>query len=803
MIAQDQHHIPQASVPGLLPWQSYFLAFVLGIFSYRYMMPAAAVLAILIVADTNFRGWMRRLPVLAFLLCAIFGFGYASQRAPAPVEVPSWVENRAPVEITGVVDRVEPRQGGRSRIVLRDMTYLLKGKRGSLQGELVWNWRLPDYEPVPGQTVTARLRVVPTRNFGNPGGFDYEWFWQRQGVFWRAWPAGRNTAILWGDRPENRLWKLKLALRRSVAELLPQTQGGAMVMALITGDRSLIETATSDATRAAGLAHTLALSGLHVGFVAAMGLGLAWIVGWIYPSILLSVPRPKLAVLLAAPLVLGYAWLGQPSQSLIRAAIMFAFWGFLLLQGRGRVLMDGLFFALVVIVFFSPFSVFDLSLQMSAVAVAGIGLMFPQVRALFSFGHTWWQRLLGWAGGLLGISLCANIALMPIVSWNFGTWTPGILLNLVWIPVLGLAVMPLGLIGMLLASIAWSAPLGAKFLSAASMIMGWLLELLRLFGEGGMTPVLTVLRPLWPEIAGCALLLIVALVAWNNRRVFIGLAGVGFMFMVWPHFSVMMADTQDMVRVTLIDVGLGQSALISTPGGHRWLVDGGGGSKSFDMGESVVAPYLTYGRPPRLDGVFMSHPDADHSHGLPFILSRFDVGAFYTNGMLPRGRTGKRLRGVMKKDGIVPIPLEAGQIIEMNSDTRLDILHPSSSFESSHANERSLVMRLVRGEKGLALLPGDVERDGLLSILSSGLDMDAEVLVLPHHGSKTSLVLAFYNKVSPVAVLCSNGYLNHFGFPHSVVVERVGAPVFTTSRHGMVTAVWDMENDLSIRAFRP
>jgi len=800
---QNVSHTFSQPVSGLLPWQSYFLAFVLGIISFKYTTPALVSLGVLIVADTNFRGWMHRLPILAFVFCAAFGFGYASQRAPEPVEAPAWMESRRPLIVSGVVDRVEPRVGDRMRVVLRDITCARDDHSEQIAGKLVWNWRHPDYIPVPGQSVETTMRVLPVRGFGNPGGWDFEWYWQRQGVAWRAWVHGKDTQIVWGERPTDMLWSLKSRLRTGVAELLPDTQGGAMVLALVTGDRSQLDRVTSEATRAAGLAHTLALSGLHVGFVAAMGLGLAWLVGWIYPSFLLFIPRPKLAVLLAAPLVLGYAWLGQPSQSLVRAATMFAFWGVLLMQGRGRVLMDGLFFALVVIIFVSPLSVFDLSLQMSAVAVAGIGLIYPRVRFLFGFGHHWWAKTLGWAGGLLSLSLCANLALLPLVSWTFGTWCPNFLLNLIWLPVIGFAVMPLGVLGLGLSVFPWSLPLSGYVLGFAAMLMDWLLGVLSLAASHEMTPVFSVLRPLWQEIVGCALMVIVAVVAWANRRVFVGLAGIGFFLMVFPHISIMAADTQDEVRLTLIDVGLGQSALLSLPGGHRWLIDGGGGSSTFDMGESVVAPYLTMGRPPRLDGIFMSHPDADHSHGLPFVLSRFDVGEFYTNGMIPRGRTGRKMRAALKKSGIVPVHLRAGQQLGLGDDVFLEILHPALRFEAFQANELSLVMRLVRHGKPLAFLPGDIEKDGVAALLASGHTLIAELLVLPHHGSKTSFAPEFYRAVSPDVVLCSNGYLNRYGFPHAMVVNAFDVPVFTTSRHGQITGIWDMENQLSVRAFSP
>jgi competence protein ComEC len=801
VIEKSAAPFPAATVPGLLPWQVCFLAFILGIFALQHPFASLAVLAVLAVADASLRGRAHRLPLLVFLLAAAFGYGYAAQRAPDPVDVPAWVEARRPVAVRAVVDSAQPRSGHRLRVVLRDIHYHDEEGERALPGKLVWNWRRPDMVPEPGQSMEAVMRVLPVRGFGNPGAWDYGWYWKRQGVFWRGWPHGREP-VAWGERPGTLLHGARQKLREGVARLLPDSRGGAMVLALVTGDRSGLDEATLDETRSAGLAHTLALSGLHVGFVAAIGFGLAWLAGWVRPRLLLRLPRPKLAVILAAPLVLGYAWLGQPSASLIRAAVMFAFWGVLLLQGRGRVLMDGLFFALAAILFVSPLSAYDLSLQMSGVAVAGIGLLYPLIRPLFHLGDRWWLRLLGWAGGILAVSLCANVALLPLISWYFGSWSPNILLNLVWLPALGFAVMPLGIAGALLAVLPGCAPAGGVCLGVASAVMDGLLGLLHAAAGAGLTPVFAVLRPLWPEMAGAAFLLVLAVVAWTGGRVRPLLAGLGLLLLAVPHVTVMAADSRDEVRLSLLDVGLGQAAVISLPGGHRWLVDGGGGSSHFDLGEAVVGPVLARGRPPRLDGVFMSHPDVDHSHGLVFILSRFRVGTFYTNGMLPRGRNGKRMRAVLA-DRPAPVVLHAGQEVALGDGVSLEVLHPGGDFKSGRANERSLVLRLVRSGTGLALLPGDVEAEGLRALLASGRDLEAEILVLPHHGSRTSFSPDFYRAVSPLATLCSDGYLNRYGFPHREVVRGVGTDVFTTSRHGLVTAAWGRNGAFSVYSFHP
>ena len=797
----DAPHIPH-SVPGLLPWQSLFLAFVLGVFALRLPAPSLAGLAVLLLADSGLRGRARRLSVFVFAACFAFGYGYAAQRAPAPVSVPAWVEARRPAAVRAVVDRAEPISGGRVRLVLRDLRCRVDGQEETLPGKLVWNWRSPYFTPVSGQSVAGVLRVVPVRSFGNPGAWDYAWYWRRQGVSWRGWPGG-NGRLEWGDAPSGFLPGLKARLRGAVARNVPPTQGGAMVRALATGDRSGLEGEVLDLTRSAGLAHTLALSGLHVGFVAAIGFGLAWLIGRLFPGTYLRLPRPKLAALLGAPLVLGYAWLGQPSPSLIRATVMFAAWGVLLWQGRGRVLMDGLFFALAAIVFVSPLSVYDLGLEMSAVAVAGIGLLLPWLIVRSRRRAGWWRRPFVAAWNLLAVSVCAVIALMPLVSWYFGTFSPNILFNLLWLPVLGFAVMPLGLAGLCLVAAPWTEPAGRALLHLASLCADGLIGLLDKAAQAGWTPVFSVLRPWWPEMLGVGLLLVLAATAWGNRRVRLGLAGLGLLLLAGPHVAVMAEDARDEVRVTLLDVGQGQAAVVAAPGGHRWLVDAGGGSASFDMGESVVAPALSWGRPPRLDGVCMTHPDVDHSHGLPFILDRFRVGVFHTNGMLPRGLNGDRLRAVLDAKGITPVALETGDRIDLGPGMWLDVLHPGPGFASRRSNERSVVLRLVRGGKGLALLTGDVEGEGLRAMMDSGRDMRAEVLVLPHHGSATSLAPAFYRAVSPRFALSSEGFLNRWGFPHPDVVRAVGVPVVSTSAHGGVTGVWGEDNRLSIRSFLP
>lgn len=782
------------NLSGPLPWQVYFLAFVLGLFAFRAPFPAAVALMALWWLDARLRGAPLLLNALIVFLFS--GYGYAMLHVPeAPPRMPEWMEERVLVQVNGVVSDVRPRPDSTLRVVLEDVRCSLKGGRTEpLSGKLLWTWKYPKYIPEPGQSVQVRMRLRPVHGFQSPGTWDYSWYWQRRGVYWQAWTLGKRAEAQWGERPNSFGWKIRQSVREAVLAATPETQGGAMLLALLTGDRSRITPVTLEQTRNAGLAHTLALSGLHVGFIASIGAMLAYVTGWIFPSLLLLIPRPKLMVILAAPLVLAYAWLGQPSPSLTRAALMFLSWGGLLLLGRGRVLMDGLFAALGIIVLYDPLSVYDLSLQLSATAVAGIALLFLHVQALFPVRHSAVWRICRWVFGLFAVSLCATMGLLPLLARYFGVITPNLFMNVLWVPMLGCAVVPLGVFGLILSFVPPASDAGLFMLKHSAGIMDMMLELLQRADTAGWTPVWVVLRPLWPEMLGSVILLVAAIAAAKGRhKGLIPVASVGFLLLILPHWVVLVQDARDEVRLTVLDVGQGQSVLISVPGGKRYLVDGGGtNSRTFDIGKAVVGAALTHGRPPRVDALFMSHSDTDHSQGLAYILEKHSVGTFFTNGSMPKGDTGSRIRNALDQADLVPQELAAGDVIQAGTVT-FEVLHPDSSFTSQDSNERSLVLRLVSDDRGLALIPGDIGRNALDFLSDSESRMTADVLLLPHHGSRTGLSEHFYEMVAPRVAVASCGFLNRYEFPHAPVcsaLSRRGIELFSTSGNGAVTFRW-------------
>jgi competence protein ComEC len=816
-----------ATPPGLLAWQVYFLIYAAGIWGIRHPEPAVAASGVLWLGLVLFRR-PKPLSCLVSLLLALACFAggrlHALHTLPmVPAETPELAaasDAGAKVRISARVAEVTDKAYGRIEVLLEDASATLIPKppregeepeaesANALQaaplpvaipGSIAWDWDEPGLRPAPGQNVEAVLRLRPVHGFLNAGGADFEWQQRLRGVFFRAYTRGPEQEAQWGQRPANLWWDAREGLRDTLLARLPDTQGAAIVLGLLLGDRSRIDQTVTEELRAAGLSHTLALSGLNVVYVAVLGLGLAWGMGLAWPGLFLRIPRQKLAILLSFPLVAAYVWLGQGSPSLVRSAWMFFFWGLLLLLDRGRALVDGLFLALAFMVLWNPLCVFDVSLQMSAVAVAGLAFLYPWLNGLVPQPRGHLLHALRWTWDALAMTCAANLALLPVTIWYFGTYPPNFLLNLPWLPVQGLVVQVLGMAGLGLAPVPGLEAVSGWLLALATRVQDWMLTALHRLVLDGWFPTWALLRPLWAELLGASLVLALAPFCRDQRRPLpLLLLMAGLLVMAWPHAQMLREDARDEVRLSVLDVGQSQAVLVTAPGGRRVLVDGGGSlSRTFDMGRSVVGPALAWGRPPRLDAVVMTHPDADHAQGLAWILRQFGVGRFFTNGQWPEGHLAGELEnalaGGVSGGSLAPVALKAGERLDLGAGVELQAQHPAEGYAGRGTNDNSVVLRLIWRGEPLALLPGDVQRDGIEDMLERKRDLRAAVLLLPHHGSKSSLSGLLYEAVGPDQALVSCGFQNIYHFPNKDVVAELssrGIPLAATPERGMLECVW-------------
>lgn len=774
----------------LLPWQIFFAGFLCAGFAGD--APAAALTAALLIGLATARG---RQPLL---LAAGFGMGLLLWALAPKIPDALWDGQHS---ISGKIDSVRGYPGGRLHIVVSDVRDVQTGE--PMPGRLLWTWRAAPENMEAGQRFSARLKIRPVRGSRNFGLGNTDRHWHGQGIFQRTFSFGRADVHWTGSRTPGLRQRLMDKVGRAVSG-----PGGAFVRALLFGDRAQLDPVTADRVRRAGLSHSLALSGMHLTLVAVLGFCLAWLAVRIYPAMTLHLPRQKLGLLLALPFAGTYLWLGGCAPSLLRAAVMLGVLAWHQLSGTRRYLQDSLLTAALVLIILDPQSIHDIGLQLSVLAVFGIICFMPFLQQGIDR-----LPLLPVAGGAVrllvtvgALSICANLFILPLQAVYFNEVTPALWLNLLWIPVLSLVVLPLCFAGLGLLTCA-ELP-GRLLLTPAAWCCEKLDSLLQLLDESGWLQAIPVLRPDGLHIVGYWTVLLVCAVLWSGLRpekkcVF--LLATGLSLIVLPDLVRTPWNPAD-AELGIFDTGMSQAVYIRTPGGRTVLVDGAGAwGGGYDPGQSIVAPGLSWRHAPDIDIVLASHIDADHVRGLNYVLRHLRVGWFgWTN--LPEGsEDDRRLRASLQVSGVPVRMLRAGQRIPLDHGLFLEVLYPPASATGYSENNSSLVLRLIRQGRGLALIPGDVEEEGIAALLASGQDLQADVLVLPHHGSRSSLQPALYAAVRPryAVAACSRG--NRFGFPHKEVVRACRSQdilVLTTADQGGIVFSWSEENRVAVQTAR-
>lgn len=794
-------HFSDAALPrGILPWQKIIIAYVLGIWTLKYPWAGLTALLILFILIPN------KTYRLSILIPGIFlvSFALALFRLPEPPgQIPLEIESGDKVVVSGRVESVDFMPGQRHRIILGGLKIGRDEQAEPLPGRLVWVWQDPADQVFRGQKVQAHLKVRPIHGMANFGVWNSEFFWRTKNVLWRSYVRGEYFWYRIEGSPGRSSSMRESLKERTISgfdlagladDRKVQVQG--LALALFFGDRFLLDPSLVDSIRLASLAHTLALSGLHLGIMAGMGFILAGFLGFIYPRIYLYLPFVKLGILLAAPLCLTYIWMGQAPPTLVRSAIMFASWGLFLFRNNRRVLLDGLFLAAGIITLFDPWSVFDLRLQLSVAAVTGIALILPVLEKWGKKpGKVFSSKIFRYFLGLAGVTLAANLALLPVQAWTFNYISPHLYLNLIWLPVLGLITLPAGFAGLFMSLVPGLKWLGGVLFMISGHTLNYFIIILDHLNQKDLLHPIVTYRPAWQHTIAFWLVLILIIYRKSlNFKNKASLMGIGLLagLIIFPFAHNFIHKG---LKLRVLDVGQGQGIALELPGNKRVLMDGGGSwNPEFDLGKQVIVPSLTWRRWPRkLDMVILSHAHVDHYGGLLYPLGYLGADKYLHNGTWPREFDRERIKWALNRRGTAHRALARGEVLDLGPGLTLEVLHPADPWAFEKLNDTSLVLRLVWNGQGLVLIPGDLETRGINDLLDTGLDISAKVLVLPHHGSRTSAVREFFSRVDPEAAVVSRGFMNRHGLPHEEttdILSEMGIILYDTAVHGEVVFSW-------------
>jgi len=646
----------------------------------------------------------------------------------------------------------------------------------------------------PGDRWSLRVRLKRPNGTVNPGGFDREkWLFARgidaTGYVRRELDGPISTALgarLHLDRARARLYE-------EIEVALQGRRFAGVIAALCVGVRSGVTAAQWEVFRRTGTAHLMAISGLHIGLAAGLGALLLGVLARL-PGVSERLPRPIAAALGAALCATAYAGLAGFSLPTSRALIMVGL-AVAAVVARRRLALSMLFAATAwSLVLIDPATVltsgFWLSLGTVGVLFYGLANRFRPPRERTGSGGRgvepprWkaWIETLAIAGerwcrpqwtaamGLLGLLAAVGYVPAPL----------GFIANLLAIPWVGFLVIPLALSGTALLAVA--PPLAAVLLRAADVAMGWLWPTLELGAKlDHMLPASSGVSGIEAAVLGAigaALLLLPR--ALPGRR-------LGFFVLAPLVWAAPERPPPGEAWLHVLDVGQGLSVVVET---HRRVLVYDTGPRSpdgYDAGARVVAPFLAFRHWPKIDTMLLSHSAYDHQGGFAALGRLFPIDRLIAN-----------FRPAGAPPGWVPERCTASREWVWDG-VRFQILYPavglapsvSARSEARSDNDESCTLRVSTGGQSM-LLAGDLERGGEAALVARGVDLESDVLLVPHHGSRTSSSLTLLSAVRPRAAIISLGYHNRWKMPATRVLSRLrasGARVWRTDRDGAVRVV--------------
>ncbi|RQP23878.1 DNA internalization-related competence protein ComEC/Rec2 [Piscinibacter terrae] len=608
-----------------------------------------------------------------------------------------------------------------------------------------------------GQRWRLGVKLKQPHGLVNPHGFDAELQMLSQGI--RATGHVRDAVPprLLGREAAHPVERWRQALRDAIEVTVPDRRAAGVLAALAVGDQSAIEREDWDLFRNAGIAHLVSISGLHITMFAWLA---ARLIGWAWrrhPHLPLRLPAPLAARwggLLAAWAYAVFSGWGVPSQ---RTIWMLALVTLLQSTGRRWPWPLVLLLAAVLVSALEPWALLQAGFWLSFVAV-GLLMASGPVTAQSPSPSVGMRRAWDTLRGELRSQVVATVGLTPLTLVFFQQVSiVGFLANLVAIPLVTLVITPLAMLGVI------AAPLWLAGAWVVNLLCGWLAAMTAWPAAVWTVPV----APAWAQAAalGGAALLVMPL-PWRGRLLAVPMV----LPLLMPS---VVRPPPGQFELVAADIGQGTAVLVRTQR-HLMVFDTGPQyGPGADAGQRVLVPLLHARGERQVDRLMLSHRDADHVGGAASLVTAVAVREMHSSledahPLLALSPPHQRCM--------------AGQSWEWDG-VRFEVLHPRAEAYDAQlkSNAMSCVVRVI-GLGGSAMLTGDVEREGETWMVgsTSAARLASDVLVVPHHGSKTSSTPAFIDAVHPRFAVFQAGYRNPFGHPAPLVFARYADRHITT-----------------------
>lgn len=655
------------------------------------------------------------------------------------------------LSIMGYVADIPIKKFGRTSFIFKTET--ISGKREKVKLKLNW---YGTHEHIDlGDKWKLEVRLKKPHGTLNPGCFDIEKSFLVKKI--------RATGyVVDGKRVKcNSSYASISYFRKIIIDKIYSTIGdkklAPIINAFVTGDETKITTKQWQVLRNTGTNYLVAISGLHIGLIASLIFILVKFIWGFSTRLTLWIPGRDVGVvlgLIAGVIYSGIAGFSVPTQ---RALVMLFIFSFVMLFRRYSQSWNGWLWSLFIVLIINPLSILT----------AGFWLSFLAVASIIYVSSNRLKQSSSKIKNFFKIQFAVTITLLPFTILFFNQFSAvSLVANFIAMPVICFIVIPLSLFGAL--TLFASSFIGNWTLYIAIEILSLVWSWLELFSNISWSSWHHSIYNFWLLLAALiAVLLFLAPQGLPARH-------IGLLYLFPLVFCTPAKPKEGDFWVTVLDVGQGLATIVQTA--NRTLIyDSGPKFFDQDAGLTTVIPYLRSRLIRNIDKMIISHGDADHSGGAKSILATLPVNS------------------VLTSDKARLFPYKSHRCFSGESwhwdGVDFQILSPPKNSNLT-GNNASCVLRISSGENSI-LLPGDIENDAENKLVKKHKNiLKSDVLLVPHHGSKTSSDRLFVDKVNPKYAVFSTGYRNRFRFPHKDVLKKYkegGAIILNTPLTGAIT----------------
>lgn len=641
-----------------------------------------------------------------------------------------------------------------------------------------------------GDIIRSDVKLKIPRNFGTTGEFNTERYYALKKIAATGFIKSDSEIEISGRDGSSSFSryfdKTAAAIGDFIKEKEPGIEGGVL-RALLIGDCSALPQSLKDAYSRTGVNHILSISGFHVGIIA-LALYQIWsAVFRLFPAILLYINLKRASCLMSIPAITYYLFLSGAAPATARSVIMLLFVAVTILIERETEQLNSIAIAAFLLLILNPAFLYDISFQLSFIAIWGLTVITPLI-AGYQILNT--DSLTAKLALFAAASTAAVVVtLLPVAYYFQQISITGILSNFLIVPLLGYGAVVAG--GLSITCILFAPSAAGLMLGVAAFLTSVSNRLIEYLDQIPLLPLFV------PTQADIVILLITLMVisALNTRKS--KLTFFAFSPLLIATLHLFPADTASTaLKIDFLSVGQGESTLVTLPGRHTILIDGGGSltDTSWDLGRQLLLPALRKSGVRRIDIVVLTHSHPDHLKGLFAVIENLEIGEFWESGYNV-GKEYEHLVKLLEQRHVRRRIISSQTPLAEISGLRIKCLFPFADkdmkFWPDDQNELSLVLKMEYGATSL-IFTGDIGITTELALVSKKSDLRSTILKVPHHGSGYSTTPEFLKAVAPKLAVISAGYGNSFGLPAVETVARLkhfGVNTYRTDLDGTVTII--------------